>query len=231
MKITWAIFTKQAKDMFKNPMVLVMFIVFPVVAFVMTQLVATSNDDTPNNMFVTMMAAIFAGMCLITSAAGYIAEDIESKSLRFLILAGVKPHQYLLGTGGFLLLAGTVTSVLFALIGDFTATETLKFLIIMITGTAASIILGTSIGMLSKNQQAATSLGMPVAMLLGFSPMIATFNETVEKFAGIFYTQQINVIVNDFSIGLLRPLLVILANIIVFTALFVAAYRMKGLKG
>jgi ABC-2 type transport system permease protein len=226
-----AIFIKQAKDMFKNPMVLVMFIIFPAVALIMTQLIAKSNDDIPANMFVTMMSAIFAGMGLVTAASAVISEDIERKSLRFLIIAGVQPHEYLIGTGGFFLVAGTVTSILFALIGDFTLIETLKFLAIMITGTASSIILGAAIGMLSKNQQAATSLGMPVAVIIGFTPMIAAFNDTIAKVAGVLYTQQINVVVNDFSVSLLRPLLVIVANIIVFTGLFIFAYMKKGLKG
>ena len=230
MRCVKAIFTKQVLDMFKNPMVMVMFVIFPVVALVMTQLVANTNDDIPNNMFVTMMGAIFAGMGLITSAAGYIAEDIETKSLRFLIIAGVKPHQYLLGTGGFLLLAGTITSIFFALIGDFTFNEAIKFLAVMISSTAASIILGIAIGMFSKNQQAATALGMPAAMIVGFVPMIATFSEPVERVASVLYTQQLNVLVNDFSTDLWQPIIVITANIAVFAALFLFAYKKKGLK-
>jgi len=230
MRCVKAIFTKQVLDMFKNPMVMVMFVLFPVVALVMTQLVAKTNDDIPNNMFVTMMGAIFAGMGLITSAAGYIAEDIETKSLRFLIIAGVKPHQYLLGTGGFLLLAGTITSIFFALIGDFTFSEAIKFLAVMISSTAASIILGIAIGMFSKNQQAATALGMPAAMVVGFVPMIAAFSEPVERVASILYTQQLNLLVNDFSTDLWRPFMVIVANIIVFSTLFLFAYKKKGLE-
>jgi len=228
MRSIKAIFSKQAKDMFRNPAVLVMFIVFPAVAFIMTQLIAKSNDDIPDNMFVTMMAAIFAGMGLVTSSAAVIAEDIERKSLRFLIIAGVKPHQYLIGTGGFFLLAGAVTSVVFALIGDFTGTETLKFLTVMITGSAASIILGAVIGMLSKNQQAATSLSMPIAVIIGFTPMVASFSETVEKYASILYTQQINVIVNDFSANFIQALIVIGMNIAVLLILFIVTYRKKG---
>jgi len=228
MRIIKAIFIKQAKDLLKNPAVLVMFIVFPAVAFVMTKLVVV--EDLPPNMFVTMMASIFAGMGLITSASAVIAEDIEQKSLHFMMIAGVKPYQYLLGTIGFYLLAGAVTSVIFALIGDFTGTETMKFLAIMVSGTAASILLGAAIGMLSKNQQTATALGMPVAMIVGFTPMIAAFNETIEKIANILYTQQINVIVNDFSLSLFKPLLVTASNIAVFTVLFVLAYKKKGLR-
>jgi len=106
MKIIKAIFAKQALDMIKNPVTLIMFLIFPVVALIMTRLIAVPNDDIPTNMFVSMMGAIFAGMGLITAASDVIAEDIERRSLRFLIIAGVKPFQYLLGTGGFFLIAG-----------------------------------------------------------------------------------------------------------------------------
>ena len=232
MRIMKAVFTKQAKDMFKNPTVLIMFIIFPAVALIMTFFVTIpENEAVSGNMFVTMMASIFAGMGLITAVAGAIAEDIETRSLRFLVIAGVKPHQYLLGVGGFFLFAAAVTSVIFNLIGGFSGTDCLKFLTVIVTGTAASILLGATIGMWSKNAQAAGGLATPIAVIIGFTPMIAGFNETVEKFAGILYTQQINVIVNDFSAPLAKPLLVIAANIAVFAVLFVIAYRKKGLRG
>ena len=232
MRITKAVFLKQAKDMLKNPSVLIMFVIFPAVAFIMKSFVTIpENELMSENMFVTMMASIFAGMGLITAVAGAIAEDIELRSLRFLVIAGVKPHQYLLGVGGFFLLAATVTSLVFALIGGFTVTEFVKFVIIMVSGTAASILLGATIGMWSKNAQAAGGLATPFAIIIGFTPMIAGFNETVEKFAGILYTQQINIIVNDFETGMAKPLAVIAANIAVLTVFFVIAYKKKGLKG
>ncbi len=178
MKSTRAVFTKQAKDLLRNPAVLMQYIIFPAVAFLMTELVAKPNPDIPANMFVCMMASIFAGMALISSAAHAIAEDMEKKSLRFLVMAGVKPHQYLIGTGGFILIAGAVVSVAFAAIGGFEGADLAKFLLVMIAGVAASTLLGSLIGILAKNQQAATAVGTPIAIILGFTPMIATFNES-----------------------------------------------------
>jgi hypothetical protein len=67
-------------------------------------------------------------------------------------------------------------------------------------------------------------------MILGFTPMIAQFNPTVEKLAGILYTQQLNVIVNDFSANFSKAMLVIAANMAVLLALFIFAYRKKGLR-
>jgi len=230
MKQTRAIFTKQAQDMFKTPSQLIMFLIFPLVAFAMTELVSKSNPDIGPNMFVTMMASISAGMALIPSVAGVIAEDIERKSLRFLMMAGVKPYQYLLGTGGYFLAAAVVTSLLFSAIGQFSAEERIKFFIILLCGTAASIVLGAAIGVVSKNQQATASLAMPVSAIIGFLPMVAQFNGGVAKFSSFLYTQQINVVVNDFSADIVKPLLVVAANICVFVVLFAAAYTKKGLK-
>lgn len=229
MRSIRAIFIKQAKDMCKNPMVLVQFVVYPAVAFLMTELIAKSNPDIPGNMFVTMMAPIFSGMALILSMSGVIAEDVERKSLRLLVMAGVKPHEYLLGTGGFILLAGIVVSGVFGLIGNFTHYELAKFLTVMVTGIAASILLGAIIGMLAKNQQTATAIATPIAMILGFTPMIAQFNETVRSAASILYTQQLNVIVNDFSASFINAVTVIGVNILILLILFVLAYRRKGL--
>jgi ABC-2 type transport system permease protein len=67
-------------------------------------------------------------------------------------------------------------------------------------------------------------------MVLAFTPMIANFNETIAKVANVFYTQQVNVIVNDFSTGMIKPFLIILANIVILTVLFVLVYKKKGLK-
>jgi len=225
------IFIKQANDMFKNMGTLIQFIIFPAVAFIMTRLVAIPDDDIPNNMFVTMMAAIFAGMALIPVMTGIIAEDVERKSLKLLVMAGVRPHQYLLGIGGFILLAGSVAAVAFGLMGDFAGIEIVKFLAIMITGTSASIILGATIGIVAKNRQSAASISLPIAMVLGFAPMISNFNETVERFSNVFFTQQINVIVNDFNANFVRAMLIVGSNIAVLTVLFAIAYKKKGLRG
>ena len=93
------------------------------------------------------------------------------------------------------------------------------------------VLLGATLGICAKNEQAATALGMPVAIIVGFMPMMANFNETIEKMSSFLYTQQLNVIVNDFSVSLWCPLLVVGLNIAVLSVLFIVAYKRKGLKG
>ena len=231
MRSISAIFMKQMRDMVKNRAVLIEIIVFPVLAFILTELVAKPDETIPNSMFIIMFASIFTGMILLMRSAGTIAEDREHKSLRFLVMAGVRPYEYLLGSGGTILVTGAVVSAVFGILGGFSSIEFKIFMAVMMLGTVASMLLGAVIGILSKNQQAASGLGMPIAMILGFSPMISMFNETAKRIFGVFYTLQMDRVVNDFSADHTAPFLIILANIAVLLALFVLAYRRKGLRG
>jgi len=98
-------------------------------------------------------------------------KTLSVKAFDFLLWQALSRMSILTGIGGFLLLAGTFVSVVFGLIGNFTGTEFVNFLIVMITCTAASIMLGATIGLLSKYQQATTAFSMPVAIILGLIPL------------------------------------------------------------
>jgi len=252
-----AVFKKQLKDFIKNPAVLIQFAIFPLLAFViniildfesmadsmmyiegMTEEIAAAmayamNDNMPN--MTTMQATMFAGMALIPVVAGFIAEDIERKSLRFLMMAGVKPAPYLLGIGGVVFLISFFTSVAFGLVGGFGGLDFFVFVAAMMSGIAGSIVLGATIGILTKNHQAATALAMPVALIFGFGPMLAQFNDNIASALRFLYTQQLN-IVADYLNGvavetpLRQSFMIMWVNVAVLGFLFAAVYAKKGLK-
>ena len=245
MKSFKAIFKKQVKDTLKNMGTLINFIIFPLVAFAMSMIVVTDFEGVPTDIaemlaanmpnMVTMMAAIFAGMGLIPAVTGIIAEDIEKKSLQFLHMAGVKPAGYLLGVGGVTFLFSIFTAVAFGVISDFGGRDFWIFVASILSGVAASIVLGATIGILSQNQQGATALAMPIALILGFGPMMAQFNDSVARVLHIFYSQQINIVVDYLTIGTETPLwqsfVIMWANIVVLGVLFIVVFRKKGMKG
>ena len=231
MRSTKAVFMKQMRDILKNREILIQYILFPIMAFIMTELVAKQNEDIPNNMFVIMFAAMFVGMTPLLTIANAIAEDRERKSLRFLVMAGVKPYEYVAGVGGFILIVSTLILVLFGLIGGFVGTALVKLVLIGMLGAVASILLGAAIGISSKNIQKATSLATPAALVLAFIPMLAQFDETISRVAHFLFTWQIGEIINNMSIPLTEPLLIIAGNGVIFAALFIFAYKKTGLKG
>ncbi|MCL2373496.1 MAG: ABC transporter permease [Defluviitaleaceae bacterium] len=252
MRAVKAVFKKQFKSSVQNPEMLIQFLIFPFMAFMMTRFVGTDAmmddilyfapyigqdffDAMAANMpnLVTMMAGMFAGMALIPAVAGIIAEDKEKTSLRFLIMAGVKPSAYLVGVGSVILFVSALTSLAFAFVGEFRGMDFAIFMGAMLSGVTASIVLGAAIGIISKGQQSATALAMPIAMVLGFGPMMAQFNDNVARALNIFYSQQINIIADYITIGTDTPLwqsfAIMWANILVLAILFAIVYAKKGL--
>jgi len=243
-----AIFKKQFKGTIKNPEILMQFIIFPLLAFVMNMFAVPNFDvegippeiaemlgaNMPN--MVTMMATIFAGMGLITVTAGIVSEDMERKSLRFLMMAGMKPMSYLIGVSSVVLLVSFLTSVAFSLIGGFTGADFWIFTAAMMSGVTGSIVLGATIGILTASNQSASALALPVAIILGFGPMMAQFNDTAARVLHIFYTQQLNLVADYLTHGatgtpLWQSFAIIWGNVAVLGVLFAIAYSKKGMKG
>ena len=244
MRNVKAIFKKQLKVTLKNPSILFQFIVFPLLAFFMDIMMVTDFVGIPEDIaamlaanmpnIVTMQASIFAGMGLIMVIAGIVAEDIEKKSLRFITMAGVKPGAYLLGTSSVILFVSFFTSAAFSLVGGFTGLDFWIFTASLMSGVTGSIVLGATIGILTKNQQSASALSMPIGLVLGFGPMMAQFNDNIARLLHIFYTQQLNVVASYLTIGgvetpLWQSFVIMWANVAVLGILFAIAYSKKGL--
>lgn len=237
-----AIFKKQIKDILKNMGVLIQFVLFPAVAFAMTHFVAGSEmfadvdamTEMPGMNFVLMFSAIFVGMALIPTVATIIAEDRERKSLRFLVMAGVRPAAYLLGIGGVIFFTSLLPSLAFALIGGFSGQQFLIFMAAMMSGVVASTFLGATIGIFAKNTQSAAAMAMPFAMILGFGPMIGMFNEQIGRNFRFFYTQQLDAILNSFGpapqANLWHSFGIIWANVAILLIIFSLTFAKKGLK-
>lgn len=232
-RCTCAVFVKQMKDTLKNKSTLIQFVVFPLLAFVLTELVAKNQSSLADNYFVIVFATMYAGFVPMLTMAAVIAEEKETGALKALMMANVKPWQYLLGTGGYIVLITAIGSCAFGLIGGYAGADFLRFLLVMLCGVLASTLLGAGIGIISKNQMACVAIAMPVAMVAAFLPMIAMFNSKVEAVAKVLYTQQISYMVGDISPANMMPerFVIIGINVLVFAGLFAIAYKRGNLSG
>lgn len=222
-----AVFKKQIKDNLKNKMVFIQFILYPLFAFVFTEAVAKGQQDLLNTFFVTIFGTIYAGMVPMINMASIISEEKEADTLKMLMIANVKPYQYLIAIGSSVMIFFSLGAASFGIIGGYSGIVLLKFIIAMLCGGLSSLLLGSAIGMLSKNQMSATAIGMPIAMIISFLPMIATFNVKFESISRFLYTQQISYILNDPNAAKisLESILIIGSNLLVFLSVFVVAYR------
>lgn len=228
MRNVLVIIKKQLKDTLKNKTVLIQFIMFPLMTLVMEN--AISLPDMPELFFTKLFSVMYMGMAPLTSAAAIISEEKEKNTLRVLMMANVKPWEYLLGVGTYVWILCMAGAGIMAT--GLSASDIPFYLGVMAAGFVISIALGACIGIFSSNQMTATSLFVPVMLVFSFSPMLAMFNDKIEKVARIFYTQQLRVLMNQMSFEGIKPesIMILIVNAVLAIALFFVAFKRKGLE-
>lgn len=189
-----ALFQKQVKDVFKNMPVLILFFVYPIVAVIMTTAMKNQADMGP--FFISIFATMHCVFTPIVSTVGIISEEKEKNTLRVLIMSNVTLKEYLLSIGGFIFTATLLTGSSFILISDQPAENALPFLLSMGIGSLISIVLGSCIGLFSKNASAANGMAVPFGLLFAFLPMLANFNKGIETVSRFTYGQQISYLIS-----------------------------------
>lgn len=175
----YAIWKKQIKDTLKNKEILIQFILFPLLTAVMQR--SMNIKGMPKNSFIFLFATMYIGMAPLTAMAAILSEEKERGTLRVLLMSNVKAGEYLIGTGGYVLMICTLGALFFGILGDYRGADLAGFVLAMCVGILISLLLGAAIGVRSKGQMAATSIAVPVMMVLSFLPMLASFNEKIAK--------------------------------------------------
>lgn len=225
-----AVFMKQIKETFKNKTILIQFLMMPILSVVMEN--AITLDNMPEHFFVKLFSVMFIGMAPLTCMSAIISEEKEKNTLRALLMSNVKPAQYLLGTGFYVLLLCMAGAVVFAVCGGYSGLDFCVFMLIMAIGILLSGLTGAVIGIFSRNQMSATSVTVPVMMIFSFLPMLSMFNESIEKIARITYSQQLSILINNLgsSDASAENIIVLAVNLIAAIILFTVAFRKKGLE-
>ena len=225
-----AVLLKQMKETLKNKTILIQFLMFPVMTIIMET--AIKMEDMPEHYFVKIFAVMFVGMAPLSCLSAIISEEKEKDTLRTLMMSNVKAYEYLLGVGIYVWLMCMIGALVFAICGEYSGKDMLVFLLIMAFVILVSGLIGSVIGIFSKNQMSATSVTVPVMMVFSFLPMIGMFNESVEKIARITYSQQMTVLINGLGSSEMtaESLIVIAANFVIAAALFIIVYKKKGLE-
>ncbi|MEE5990868.1 MAG: ABC transporter permease [Lachnospiraceae bacterium] len=222
------IIKKQLKDTLKNKTVLIQFVMFPVLTLIFEN--AINIPDMPELFFTKLFSVMYMGMAPLVAVASVIAEEKEKNTLRVLTMANVKAWEYLAGIGIYvwtICMAGAGVMATTLSLGDIPF-----YLGVMAAGFIISIAIGACIGIIASNQMAATSLSLPVMLLFSFMPMLAMFNDKIEKIAGIFYTQQIRELLGNMTFDGIKTetMLVVAVNALLALSLFFAAFKRKGLE-
>lgn len=209
-----ALFIKQFKDTLKNIPVLILFIVYPCIAFVMTQ--AMPDQAGTRELFVSVFATMHCVFTPIVATAGIIAEEKEKNTLRVLIMSNVTLREYFISIGGFILIADFTTGFAFLFLSGYSIAGIIQFLLSLASGALISIVVGICIGLYARNTGAANGLAVPCGMVFAFMPMLSFFNKSIETVSRYTYGQQVGYLLSGKS-----PTLLGIAVLIVNAAIFV----------
>ena len=191
MNNTLAIFQKQMKDTFKNKTILIQFLMFPLMTIVMEN--AVYIEGMPEHYFGNLFAVMYLGMAPLTAMAAVISEEKEKNTLRVLLLSNVKPTEFLVGVGLHILLICMAGAVVIGLGSGYRGSMLALFVGVMCLGILVSLLIGAAIGVWSRNQMTATSVTVPLMLVISFLPMLSMFNTTISHGARFLYSQQIYV--------------------------------------
>lgn len=225
MRHILAILWKQVKDTFKNKTILIQFVMFPVMTVIMEN--AIKIENMPEHFFANLFAIMYIGMAPLTSMSAIISEEKEKNTLRVLHMSNVKAVEYFIGNAIYIWSICMLGSLVIGLAGGYSGEILVKFMLVMAVGHLISTMLGAAIGAFSTNQMMATSITIPVMMVFSFLPMLSMFNDTIGKFAKIFYSQQLHLLIsqlNDFEVST-ECVIVMCVNIILITGIFALGYQ------
>ena len=230
MKNIAVIFGKQLSDTLRNKTILIQFLMFPVLVIIMEN--AVKIEDMPEHFFAKLFAVMFVGMAPLTCMSAIISEEKEKNTLRVLLMSNVKPGEYLIGTGAYVFVMCAAGMAVFAAVGGYSGMELVRFIAVMSAGIILSELTGAVIGLFSRNQMTATSISVPIMMVIAFLPMLSMFNDTIKSVARVTYSQQISELISDIgnSPASAESIAVIAVNFALAVILFITAYRKKGLE-
>lgn len=220
-----AILWKQCKDTLKNKTILIQFLMFPVMTVIMEH--AIEIPGMPEHFFANLFAVMYIGMAPLTCMAAIVAEEKEKNTLRVLQMCNVKAMEYLLGNAVHIISMCMLGSLVIGLAGGYQGKTLVIFLLMMLLGHGIAVLLGAAIGAVSKNQMMATSVTVPVMMVLSFLPMLSMFNETIGKVAKFVFSGQLHVMMNSIGTIQLHPenIAILGGNIVLVLAAFLVAYK------
>lgn len=217
-----ALLIKQIKDTLKNMPVLVLFVVYPCIAIIMTQ--AMQEQTGAGIVFLSIFATMHCVFTPIVAAASILAEEKEKNTLRVLIMSNVTLREYFISIGGFILIADLLTGSAFLFLISHRITEVLSFLTAMSIGCILSIILGICIGLYARNPAAANGLAVPFAMIFAFLPMLSNFNKSIENVSKFTYGQQISYLLSGKKLSV-AGVCIIIINVIILIILAAVLYK------
>lgn len=220
-----AIFKKQFTDKGSLRSVMFQSLFYPL--FVL--LFSLSNDSDAKFHIVAAMTPMFIGSTPMLTVNNIVREDRSSGALRALMLASVKPLEYMTAIGMFMLITASAASLIIGIVGGLTGSKLFYFFAATAVGCLLTVMLACVFSLRKNSNTNAVMLINVVSVINGLIPTLELFYPSINTVTRFWYTQQVKTVITSLYTESFNDLIfsfaVIAANLAIFVAIFVIVYR------
>jgi hypothetical protein len=220
-----AVFKKQFLDKGGLRAALFQVMFYPVLLFMFS----LSGEKESTVALVLSLAPMLIGSSPMLLVYNIVREDKNSGTLRALMLASVKPIEYMIGISAFLITITTCSSIVIGMIGELGGFSLVQFVISSMMGSTLTVMLGCALSLRKNSKTNAIMLINVISVINGFIPMLEMFYPSIYKVTKFWYTQQVkNIILSIYSKDYSEfsfSFAMIFINLIVFIGAFLLIYR------
>lgn len=224
-----AVFKKQMMNTSHNFGLLIQFSIYPILMLIVV--LSTKQFGENGRMQVAMwVSTLFVGQTPLLAIYNSIREDQATRALRMLIMSTVRPVEYFIGINSWMLLLSLFDALVFGILGGFSGLKLVIFVTGLMLGVLTTLMLGSLLSIAIKGSgQIVIGCISIISLANGLLPMLASVNKFILKITKFWYTQQVMDIMGDlngdFYGNFYYRFIIIGANLILFTTLFVVFYR------
>lgn len=233
LRKTSALIGKDAKDLVKNPTMLICCLLPIAFTALYTQVVSDVPGEAAGAVSLylqTLSLAMTAGMVGSMTILYAIAEEKEKHTLRTLMLANVSGAQTLASRAVVAFAAILVVDVACFLVMRAPLDALAPYLAFGLLGSVPIVMLSLLLGLAARDQMTAGVYSLPI-ILVALVPSFAMLNDTIADVApwlptgGMQELLQLAAAGNLLTADAVQPLMVTLAWIVVTAAVFALLYR------
>lgn len=220
-----AVYKKQFFDKTSLRSMLFQSLIYPLMAIMFS----ISGDESEKLLMVSTLTPMFVGSSPMLTVNNLVREDKNGGSLRALMLASVRPLEYITAVALFMLTVSGITALLMGLAGGIGGIEILYFFAASMLGCLLTVLLACAVSFRNNNSANSIMLINVLSLANGFIPLIGIYYPSATAVTKYWYTQQVKDIMFSIFTGETQDLAlsfgVMIATLLVFLALFIISFR------
>ena len=186
-----AVAYKQMLDTSAVKSIIAQFLLYPALVLLFT----VGRDSTARMTLVSVLSPMFIGSSPMLTVNSLIREDKHSGALRAMMLASVRPGEYVSGVSLFLFCVSALATVLIGLVSGLPLRMLPWFVLAMVLCAILTILLGCAASLRTANQSNAVLFISAFSLINGMIPVLEIMHPAVRFVTRFWYTQQIKDII------------------------------------